>query len=70
MSKSEQTKRQRQARRPQTRLGGEIAVRGQVVESEQELEQALAAAFASRGYRLTERGLGYLEAMRDGTGAA
>ena len=53
-------------RRPlKTRLGGEIAIRAQVVESEQELERGLAAAFASRGYRLTEKGEGYVEAMRE-----
>ena len=57
---------ERKMRRPlKTRLGGEIAIRAQVVESEQELERALAAAFASRGYRLTEKGDGYVEAMRE-----
>jgi hypothetical protein len=57
---------ERKMRRPlKTRLGGEISVRGRVVESEQELERALAAAFAGRGYRLTDKGEGYVEAMRE-----
>ena len=55
---------------PTARLGGPIAFRGRVFETEAELEQALAEAVGAAGWRLTPRGEGYLagyaEAQREG----
>ena len=55
---------------PTARLGGPIAFRGRVFETEAELAQALAEAVGAAGWRLTPRGEGYLdgygEAQREG----
>ena len=55
---------------PASRLGGPIAFRGRVFETEAELEQALAESVGAAGWRLTPRGeaylAGYAEAQQKG----
>jgi hypothetical protein len=45
---------------PRTRTGGAITFRGQVFETEAELEQALVGALVEAGWKLTEKGAAYL----------
>ena len=54
--------------KPHTRLGGQIAFRGQVFESQEALEAALTEAVVEAGWRVTPAGaaslLGYTEARK------
>ena len=53
------------ARKPQTRRGGAILFRGVEYATAAELEQALVDALVQSGWKLTAKGEGYVEAMRE-----
>jgi hypothetical protein len=48
---------------PKTRAGGPITLRGREYATEAELEAALVGALVEAGWKLTEKGAAYLEAL-------